>query len=622
MPLELFRSLLSWLFILPAIFLTGRCYQPLISHQDPQIRGVIYCGLGLATLSYEVILLSICGLLRVPYIFAIVAFPILLGVNGIKDCLFWLRDLFRGFLPGKDILSQILCALFVISAVALLLGTLTPELGGDALCYQLNLPKVFLKQGAVTPDFSDYNSFFPLLVNNLYLIGLATGGVFSAKIFHFFYGFLLLSFIKRLLEIETKKPSLAYFIALVVWTTPTIYNTLSTSYIDVALAFYTFSAVILFFTSLREGKCSWLFVAGLFAGSAFAIKYIALISGIALFFVWFCSMAVTKRWYAHLTGITLFLIGVALFSIYYLARNAVMTGNPFFPYWGMLFGEANRPHADLYVYGVGQSWFHLLSVYFNMFINPEAFGTSATRIGIFYFLLTPFVILSLLFVRFARLYALFGIAFTAISFFVGQADRWIMPVLPVMALSAGYGIHWLHGYGTSFFKKLLKYGAGSLVILILCFYVMAGVYHYRYAVALYTNKWSIGEYLLALERTTGIAEWVNQNLPQNAKILIESETRVFYFDRPVMRYTFLDWRMKLSTSAPLPENLASILRNMGVTHILIRVPLGDRRDAFTGIAPVLKALLFTSFVREIYNTDSHNIREARYHYRVFKIVPN
>lgn len=615
---ELLHTFTAWLVILPSSFLAGTFYQRLVPPRDILFRGILYYALGIATLSYGVVVLSAVHLLATPYIWAMLLLPILIQAHKLKEWLQWLKELGTSLLPGTDLFSRVLFGLFAISFVCLLLGTLTPELGGDALCYQLNLPKVFLRQGSLWPDPLDYNSFFPLLMNNLFLIGLATAGVFAAKLFHFFCGFLLFLAIKGSLQAETKNYPVSLLVALAVFTTPTVYNLLSTAYIDVALAFYTFLAVILFMGALDSGKKMFFFLSGLLAGCAISTKYLALISFLGLSVVWFFSLIQTRRLREHLAGAGFFILGAGLVFGYWFARNGWMTGNPFFPYWGGFFGAETPLTFDFSKFGLGTSFFNFFSLYFNMFLSPAAFGTYPGRIGIFYFLFTPFIFLAMLFVPRSRGYVIFWLSFTSIIFFIAQADRWILPVLPVMALCAASGGQWFWGKASVAMKRVIKIGGGATAVAILCFYVAAGAYHYRYAYFLFTGKWDPRTYLLSLERTAGVAEWVNANLPRDSKILIDLENRIFYFDRPVIRQGYMSLQFNDPVYLNDPRRLVDLLKRQGVTHFLASGPLNDGSCRLT-YSPLGNALRVSGSLKEIYAGESQNLREERFCYRLYRV---
>jgi hypothetical protein len=615
---ELSRTLLSWLVILPSAYLAGSLYERFFRRWDGVIRGILCYAFGLATLSYGVVLLSALGILKPGYVWGMLFCPIVFGAGKWRDVWHWWREIWRGLFPQTDFFSKILFVFFAISLAALLMGTFSPELGGDALCYQLNLPKIFLRAGSLTPDPLDYNSYFPLLMNNLYLIGLATGGVFAAKAAHFFCSFLLFLAVKRFLEIETHNRNLAYFMALVVWTTPTVFNLASTTYIDVGLGFYTFMAVMIFTEALVTEEKSDFFVSGLLAGCGMAIKYLCAISVVGLAAIACYRLISRRRWRLCCSGAVYFGAGALVACGYWFLRNWGLTGNPFFPYLGSLFGEANRPPTDFYTFGFGWTWFHYVSLFFNMFLSPNCFGAFTTRIGIFYFLTVPFILAGLFFSFRGRAYAIFWLVFTGTLFFIAQADRWMLPVLPVMAVAGGTGVQWFYRRSSDSLKKILKFGGGAAALLILSVYVLAGVYHYRYSYWLFLGKWSPDQYLTSLERTTEIAKWIDRNLPPDAKILIESEPRVFYFDRPLVKQVFLEWRIKSPQAFTVPEASLRMLQEHGIRYVVSTDLIRDGR--VVAEAPSLGAKLFTAGrVRLLYSAESKNIREDRFLYRLYEL---
>lgn len=617
-PHELIRSFLSWILILPTAFLTGSWYRSLVYQKDPLLRGIIYYALGFATLSYAVVALGALNALTPRVIWGILVLFFFIRLNKIGVWFQWLTDVREELLFQKDLPAKILFSFFVIAFLGLFLGTLTPELGGDALCYHLNLPKIFLRQGSLTPDVFDLNTFFPLFMNNLYLIGLATGGVFAAKLFHFFTGFLLFLAMKRIFRNATGNPWIAYFVGLVVLTTPAIYNTLSTTYVDVALAFYVFLSLVTLISALETGAQREFLLSGLLSGCCVAIKYLGFISVVGLACVLLYDIIVTRRLRAHLAGGLCFLTGLLIASGYWFVRNWLLKGNPFFPYWGAVWGDAHPQQLQSLLFGFPRSWVSFFSLYFNMFYFPGSFGSFATRIGIFYFLFTPFILLVMVCVPQAKKYGIFWFVFTVALFFLVQVDRYFISVLPAMALCAGFGIHWLYGFASPLLKRVLRMGGGSIAILILGIYVLGGTYHYRYAYLRVSGQWSVRKYLAALERTAPIAEWINKNLPQDAKILVESETRLFYFDRPVVRREMFEWITSGGAMLSSPHMLLKLLQDHGITHILSSDLIREGK-AIQETQSYGKELRSAGDAWEIQAAESQNIRDDRYNYRVFEI---
>jgi hypothetical protein len=614
---ELFHTSVAWLVIFPSAYLLGSFWEYFVPRQDRVVKGILFCALGLATFFAGVTVLSACHCLQPPFLWGMLFLPLLLRIRKLGDWFGWLADLGKAWLPPPGFFPRALFLLFAVSFLGLLLGTLSPELGGDSLCYQLNIPKACLMRGSVEPNYLDYNSYYPLFMNHLYLIGLAVGGVFTAKLFHFFCGFLLFAAIQQVLRNATGSWRLSFFCALAVWTTPTVYNLLSTTYVDVALAFYTFIATMVLTEALENGGRRYFFLAGLLAGCGIAVKYLCLISVLAWGAVWLYSLLTTRRYRMHAGGAAWFILGMLAVTGYWFARNGVLTGNPLFPYLGRLFGGQTRPQADFYDFGLGKSVFHFLSLYFNMFLLPDFFGTRTTRIGLFYFLFVPFVLIGMARDRRARGYGIFWLAFTGIIFLIGQADRWILPVLPVMAVCGGLGFYGCYTASTAPLRKVLRVGVFGTALLGLSVYAAAGVYHYRFAYRLFTGSWTPEKYLQSLERTTGISTWANRHLPANAGILAISEARLFYFHHPVVRYFFLAWRYKDPSWAD-PAAFAGFLKSQGLTHILISAPV-SAKVAASPVPAEIDSLLGLPTTKKIYETCSENIREERYRYSLYEL---
>ncbi|HOE68994.1 MAG TPA: phospholipid carrier-dependent glycosyltransferase [Candidatus Omnitrophota bacterium] len=622
---ELFRTFLSWSLILPTAFLMGSCYDRWIPSKGLFSRGVLYYALGFATLSYSIILLSAFHLLTIPVLWGLLILCFLARIRRVKDWFRWLRDVAEGFSGESNVLFRILLGAFMFLIFILLLGTLTPELGGDALCYQLNLPKVFLKAGSIAPDPLDYNSYFPLFMNNLYLVGLATGGVFSAKLFNFVFGVLLVCCVYRELLRETGNKPFSLFLCMVVLVTPAFYNMISTTYVDVGLSFY----VLLMFVSFREGLMEndpkICMLSGFLAGCAVSIKYLACAAVVGLFPVWIYAVLTEKKIRTRLFGLLCFFAGFFALAGYWLIRNGIVTGNPVFPYLGNFFKGVSPLQMVPPQFGVGRSFFDFLLLYWNMFLRPDTFGAFTTRIGIFYPILTVFLWVSLIVVPRARVYALFVFAFTIQLFFLAQVDRYVMPVLPVMAVGGGVGMYWVF---QKYFSKNLVVPriVMGLGFALLFYYAAAGVFHYRYAYFLDMNKWSLQTYQRSLERTGAVADWVDKNLPQDVKILFEEENRLFYFNRPVLRQCFLAWHLgrpdvlvDREGRSLTPLEVQKLLRDHGVTHILAS-NRASREWPEAKTDSVSQRLLGAALVREVYQGQSENIREERVFYRLYAMM--
>ncbi len=607
------KVLPSWFIIFPSLFLAGYQFRSFIQVKNEILRGVLFYAIGMAIFSYSVIVLSALHLLNSAVIWTALTLFLLSQVRLISAWTSWLNLVFSDLTSSRNKFERLCQIFFAIAFLALFIGALSPELGGDALCYQLNLPKIFLAKGSVAPIYYDVNSYFPLFMNYLYLIGIATGGMLSAKLFHVLTGFLLFLVLKIKINEEIKNKGWAYFFALVFFATPVVYNMLSTTYVDVGLALYVFLSFVSMQEGFRSRQLKTLFLSGFLLGCGISIKYLGLVSalGLAGIFVWENISVPISVWVKRFLA---WVGGCGLGFGYWVIRNWFITGNPLYPYLGSFFKTESIPGMKYDQVGVGYGFFDFVGIFWNMFINPVAFGTYSDRIGIFYLLLIPFALLAIFFVPKSRSYAIFLAIFLSVWFFICQAGRYLIPAMPFMILAGAMGLQWVLKRLPSILKSVFTFGS----CMILSAYLLIGVAHYRYSYLLMAGKWSWNDYLFKLERTSEIAFWVNDHLDKNAKILLAREPRQFYFDRPLLRDVALRYRTHYDQNNLNLKSYSGFLKNEKVTHILMSKPLTETSGG-ADPNPLLDELVSSKQVQLIHEVTSKNIRDTRYIFRLYEL---
>ena len=610
---EVLRTIASWLFIFPAVFSMGHQFRFLINAKDKIFQGVLYCAIGMACLSYAVVVLGSFGLLTPTVIWAFIVCVLLLCIRSVRTWCLWLNAVFLDLTWVNTRQERFMSIVFLVSLLGLLPGVFSPEIGGDALCYQLNIPKMFLENKSTTPIFYDVNSYFPLLMNHLYLVGLATGGVMAAKFFHFFCGALLFLAIKAVVFEHTENRTIAYFSALVIWLTPLVYNMMSTTYIDIGFTLYSFLSLIIFVSALEGADQKAFFLSGLLLGFALSVKYLGVMIVLALLGPWLFEVFKTRRFVVMVRRFLLWIVGAIFGGGYWMVRNWWVSKNPFFPYFGSFFGTDVISFPKFELLGVGNGVFHFFAVFWNLFYHPTAFGGFSDRIGLFYLLFLPFAVLAVIFLPRSRNYFIFAFCFLILWFKVGQASRYLLPVLPVFLVLEATGLQWVLRQARPVFK-LLAMGLGSALLV---FYLAVGFFHYRYTYLLFTNYWSPNEYLRRMERTVPIADWINRNLPRSVTILLEGEPRQFYIDRSIIRDGYLKYRTRYHKQKLDPVALDRFFKSQKITHILISDPVSANEKEF--VKSDLRNLIDSPFSRLIQTVVSENIRETRFRYRLYEL---
>lgn len=615
---ELAFTFLAWLLILPSTFMLGRLFHALIPVQDRLFRGLFYFAAGLAVHSNAVLLISYAGLLRPAFLWAYLLLLSGFSFFTCKELTEWMKGWLPYFVsPRGDRQHLFLSILTAAASLSLLAGTLSPEIGGDSLCYQLNLPKEFLRRGSLQPILYDDNSYFPLFMNNLYLIGLATGGVFAAKLFHFFTGVLLVLALIHTAYLETAHKKLSLFSGLAVWLTPTVFNLLSTTYVDVSVALYPFLAFLSLKFAFENRAYRGLVLSGFLMGCAVAIKYYSLVCAMALAAVWLFYALEQKRFLGALRLAPIWTGAFFLAGGYWLIRNWFLTGNPIYPYWGALFGHPNqRPPIFFYDMGMGKNLWSFFLVLLNMAIHPSNFGLFTTRLSILYFLLLPFAVLAVFLSRRSRSYFVYFLGFYVVWFFLVQADRWFIPCLPPLVVSAAIGMDAAYRKYGGRIQRFIKSGLGTAALLILTVEALGGIYHYRYPYLLFTGLWSPSVYLRKMERTLPIADWINANLKPDAKILLEEfELRKFYIQREIISDANLSWHTKYREAGESPAEIRQFLKSLGVTHILTRHSLSKAEQP----PSPLRQFVEEGWGKLLVEVSSENIRDERFRYFLYEL---
>jgi len=608
-------ALISWVVIFPTLFGLGSLFRSFVRTEDVVLRGVVFFSIGLAVLSFLVLFLDTTHWLSSRGVWGLLLVCLLMRWRSVFELRLWIQALAKEYARPPKGFSTLISLIGAAALFALTLGTLSPEIGGDALCYQLYNPKVFLAHKSLAPFDFDLTSYFPLLLNNLYLIGLATGGVFAAKLFHLFCGVLIFFLIERVFFIETQNKSLSLFTGLAFLLTPGIYNQLSTTYIDVGLALYTTLSVIILKLAFDTNHRKTFYLAGFFLGCAVSIKYMAMISGVALAGVWGFRFLKEKRRLGLVSHFFAWCFGVFLSGHVWLLRNWVTTDNPFYPFFGEFFGRANRPPADYFDMGYGKDFFSFFFVFWNMFVDPNAFGAFPNRIGVVYLLILPFILFAIWKNRKVHEYAIFFFISFLIWFLLVQNDRWLYPILPAMLLIGGFGLcAFDQQLRESLRPKVRKMGA-VLGVCILGIYLLGGLYHYRYAYRLYWGQ-PIASYLTEMQRVYPISKWINENLPKDAKILMDGEPSKFYIDPETVYEGLIQWQLKYDESGWDVNAYNQFIRSLNITHVLI----GDSVDLpFERLDRLLHRWLRTQNVVLLKKTVSENIRDTKFWYRVYEV---
>lgn len=613
-----FVALLSWSIFLPSFYLLGSLFASLVGEGDLRMRGILYVALGLGLFLYFLIVISVVGMLKPLPVLIFFGFVLASRWKTLPEFKAWLISLWK-LVMGPQRGALLACRIiFLISAALSAVMCFLPEISNDSLCYQLAVPKLFTRYGSTHPIYYDFNSYMPFMMNYFYAVGLLFLNVTIAKLFNWCIGFFFfLSLFLVILKI-TRDEHITYLCSLMVWLTPTVFKETTMTYVDVAVGFFSFLALYALVEAENRSKRSMFFLSGMLYGLALSVKYIALNAGLGFAVIFFYSILKNENKILLLQGLCLFVVGVLAGGGYWYMRNVFLTGNPVFPHFGSFFNAEvfNLVYANKTI-GMPKTIWNFLLLPWNTVLYPDRFDRFFW-IGPFYLLASPFALCGIMAGSKARQHFAFAFCYTLSWFFMGQNVRYFIPAFPAFAVASACGFEaskkWI-------LPRAMRYSTQFIGIVLLCFLLSIGLYHFRYHYRALLGIWSLDTYLTNMERSYPISKWINSNLPEGAKILITGEVRRFYIDRDNLRESFVSERSELRTLEG-GQAAMNFLKALKVTHILFaRNSNRSVEEAFKRLPQALAdAVRDPHLMKQIVTMQSQNVREEQYVYSVYELA--
>jgi len=611
---EALKTFLGWVFLLPGFYLAGSVMARFFSETDSRLRGIFFVAGGWILLILWLIGAGCIGQLNVGAVLLFLGITFFVRRSLLPEFARWLREMARYPWLGGSLIDRALSVLFYVTVFFTAVFCFLPETANDALCYQLNVPKQFLWQGSLMPLAYDANSYMPMAMNLLYAVGLMIQSIGAAKIFHVLSGLFLTYTIALKIESFTGHARAARFSALMFWLAPVVVNEVTTTYLDVGVSFFLLIAFLWLQAGVQSERKTTFFLAGLAAGVTVAVKFSLLIAMPIL-----CVTGVLPwLWPLRLKKLfgfgIIFMAGFTAGCGFWFGRNFILTGNPFFPYLGEVFGTIGFTNYATYMdIGIPKTVLNFIALPLHLVFNPEPFDRHYW-VGP-YFLISFAAMCLCVRDRQTRPYLCFILLLTGAWFLTTHATRYLLPVLPFWYIASGCGLPAL----ASAFKKrglsvLIKVCAAGFAVVLLA----GGAWHHRMQYPVLAGLWTREAYLEKMERSFPAAQWVSRNLPADAKILNIEEIRQFYFERPLIRESIL-YFFTHYTDTKTPKEIREFLKQEGFTHVM-KADGSSRGEPLDRLGSFMKSLESPQGFKKLGSVDSKNIRDSRMSYTFYQIL--
>jgi len=561
---------------------------------DSLLESIVVClPCGLGIVAYLVLALGLIGPLTPAALMALLVAAGTVALLALKLRPVNLRSS-NNETNNLSIFDKVILGLLLVNLLITLTATLTPPIANDydSLTYHLAAPQVYLARHRIEYLPYDHHSNFPFTMEMLYTLGLGLRGAIAAKLFHFGSFVLTLLALYQMGRRQFSRRA-GLMAALVFGLTPAVFSEASTAYVDIALALF---ALLLFYSleqTLIEKRSGWWVAAGLCGGFLMGTKYL----GIVIFAVMTVAMLVAAVGildsdFRHQMrkALKVLLLACVVASPWYL-KNLAWTGNPVYPFAYGIFGGRNwnQETADSYwaeqkSYG-DRSLVGLLTTPWRVSVYPFSIATKtdarlsggvqktpiryevqpsmSSAVGPLYLLFVAPLLLLPCAPPLRRLLWV-SLLLSGAWFAIMQYNRYLIPCLAILSIPAGCCIAALQERSAK-----VRWMADLSLILFAVLLIGLNRFITRMTLPVAIGTMSQEVYLSRYLDQYAMCQWINENLPRNAKIITYGEPRGFYLDREYLwgdpgHHTLIPYQSLRS-----PENLIEHWTRLGVTHVLI-----------------------------------------------------
>jgi len=526
----------------------------------------LYFGIGSGLLGLVVLYIGLFGQLykkTIIIVLGTIAFFLL------KESISFIKELFEAmkkfnFRPHLKPIEFIIIGMLVVIWSVSFFGALSPLIGMDAASYHMRDPKIFIEKHSIVHIPYTRDSLWPFLIQMLFTLGLILKGVTVAKLFNFAYGIFTLFGVYSLCRIFFKRKE-AILATGIFGSIPAVFTSANYAYTDLAVIFYTVLSFYGFFKWLNSKKNVWFYISAIGCAFLLGIKITSAITPLIIvtFFIINCLRRKAILIKDMVLPLSAFAMIMFIISGVWYIRPWIILGNPIFPFAAYIFGYGYPETCLRYqdTSGIGTGFIQYVTMLWHLTIYPDKFGGES--IGPVFLLFLPMVIFLRKFSSFMKYVSAISIILFTTWFVVYQYTRFLYPCLIFLSIIVSYI------YIEICAKDKIMSRIGMAMILICLSYSTAlAFYHNADNIAVSIGKEAKHDYLARRERTYAIADYINKNIPKDAKISVLNEVRLYYFDRDAAVSTSMKMDLLYNKNIDYKKGLDQYLKDNGYNYLL------------------------------------------------------
>lgn len=537
-------------------------------------------GLGLGGIALVTFFLGLLNLLYTPVFYALILAGLFLGRNELVGLAGRVQGRVIESIP--DWKSFYFWIVFLVSIVLFLnlLRALMPAHGAvDPLAYHLALPSIYLAKHHLSFEQTLTGALYPDNIGMLYTLALALRGATLAQAIHWFFGFAtvlaICSFCRDYFSIQV-----GLFAAVIYTLTPVVLFFSPLAYVDVGVGFFQFMALWALFKWTREGGRRTLVLVAIFTGLGMGSKHTALFLGVAFALIIITRLLIQKQSPKDII-LALFIYGglSLLIASPWYTRAWWHAGNPVWPianeiFSGVHYGSSFSISKPKITESTGVSWDRLgeLTYWFGVSLWEWTWNDKMgwqRAIGIYYVALCPIAFLYWRQGRIRWLILCSVLYYLLVVSYIDGNPRYNLAFFALLSVLAGLGAARLSEHQSPLFRIIFR---SAFLATLFC--GIAQSYALAFTAVNYnSSSQNSDQFLQDYESNYKALTFVNQQLPMDAKVLLQGIVKGFYCEREYLwdhpYQTLLNYDQLKSSGEML-----SRMKMLGITHIvrMIQIP--------------------------------------------------
>ena len=420
-----------WVFYMHGAFIS----QKLNLNQKGIDNFFINTVLGFCIVVFLLFFIALFHLLYIDFVtFFFLIIPVFYLFKQGKTTHFTLNYIPKGLINNAGLIFIILYLLLPYSY-----GLFFPETGSDAMRYHLAYAQYYVNNhGLAIDEFLRY-PVFSHNMNMAFTLGYLYLGDYQgevlARMFSLFTYILLIIGLYALAIRSFDKVTAV--VAVIILIKVKLFKILMISgYIDIGLTLFLFACIYFLYMWQLEKQDKWLYLSAFMLGIVLGTKYLGLLWLFPMTIWVFFTHKNWKKTYHY------FFIALAIGSPWYI-RNIFIASNPIHPFLQDIFGywlwsptDVIGQKTDLLVrHGVDRSFINFIKLPYLLETHKYF---SKFHLGWLMALGIPFLGFALKMPKFFKILALFVFFNLIFWFFTTQVDRYLMPILPLLAIFAAF----------------------------------------------------------------------------------------------------------------------------------------------------------------------------------------